>query len=155
MSRVALGLAVLAVLACAKKEKAVTDTTGAMAAESASAVVAAPPPNFAGKWTVRVMPENSDSTLLTYTLNATSDTSGWTFAFPNGNPIPVHVTISGDSILTEAGPYESWLRKGTMVVTNGTYRLEGDRLVGRVVAHYRTNKADSVGHTRQEGTRSQ
>jgi uncharacterized protein with PIN domain len=36
-----------------------------------------------------------------------------------------------------------------------TKRLEGDKLLGRIVAHYRTNKADSVGHTRNEGTRTQ
>ena len=41
-----------------------------------------------------------------------------------------------------------------MVSTHSVYRLEGDRLVGDVVAHYATTDADSVLQLTSEGTRA-
>jgi hypothetical protein len=109
--------------------------------------------DVAGKWTMRTMPENSDSTLVTYELVAKSDNSGWTFNFPKRKPVPVKVSTSGDSLITEAGPYESLLRKGIQVTTNSVLRLKDGKLVGTTVAHYKTTKPDSVRALRVEGTK--
>jgi hypothetical protein len=49
-------------------------------------------------------------------LTATADTSGWTMTRPAGKKVPVRVVaIGGDSIITEAGPYGSAVRKGVQV----------------------------------------
>ena len=90
----------------------------------------------AGKWNVRVARIGSDSALLMMVFNATGDPSTWTFDFPGRPPVPVAVTMDGDSIMTKAGPYTSALRKGVKVTTNGVMRLLDDKLVGTTTAHY-------------------
>jgi hypothetical protein len=140
---------------CAKPEqqaaKDSTATSLAAGATPAPISLAA----VAGKWTVRTMPANSDSVLLTFEMVATGDPSGWTFNFPNRAPIPVRVLATeGDSIVTEAGPYESALRKGVQVSTHSVMRLQDGNLVGNTVAHYSTSGADSVLNLRTHGTRA-
>src|SRR5215467_3408984 len=76
--------------------------------------------DLAGTWTVKTMTERGDSTLLTYTMTATADTTGWFITFPGRAPIASHVSpIAGDSVVVHVGPYESALRKGVQVTTNG------------------------------------
>jgi hypothetical protein len=140
-----------AVVGCAKPE------TKAPAAAS----VAPPPPpaialaDVAGKWSVKGMNEARDTTIVTYQLNATADTAGWTITFPNRKPIPARVAaVAGDSVVIEAGPYESALRKGVQVTTHGMFRLQNGMLVGLTVAHYKTTKPDSVRRIPTEGTRA-
>ena len=69
--------------------------------------------------------------------------------------MPVRVTVSGDSIMTATGPYESVLRKGVQVTTDGVLRKQDGKLVGISTAHYRTAGADSVVRLRIEMTRAQ
>ena len=64
------------------------------------------------------------------------------------------VAVAGDSIVTEAGPFESVLRKGVKVSTNSVLRLQNGKLVGTTIAHYATSGADSVRNLRIEGTRA-
>jgi hypothetical protein len=66
----------------------------------------------------------------------------------------MRVTIGGDSIITEAGPFESVRRKGVQVRTNSVMRLQDGNLVGNSVAHYVTKAADSVLRLRLTGTRA-
>ncbi|MBK6782150.1 MAG: hypothetical protein IPG75_21875 [Gemmatimonadetes bacterium] len=69
---------------------------------------------------------------------------------------PVRViAVDGDSIVTEAGPYDSALRPGTMVTTRSVMRLVGDKLVGTAAAHYDGTPADSVVQLSTEATRAQ
>jgi hypothetical protein len=155
---------VAALIGCRKSDRAAADTAaaGAAAAAGAPATVAEGGKtvpslslsDVAGKWTVRAMNEAGDSTLVTYVLNATPNPSGWTIKFPNRPPIAVHVAVSGDSIITDAGPYPSVLRKGVQVTTHGVSRLRGGKLVGTTVAHYTTSGPDSVRRVRTEGTRA-
>jgi hypothetical protein len=146
-----------ALIGCRKSEnRAAADT--AAATETAAAAPAAPAgislADVAGKWNMRTTNEAGDSTLVTYVLNATADPAGWTINFKNRPPVPVRVTVSGDSIITDAGPYESVLRKGVQVTTHGVSRLQGGKLVGITVAHYATSGPDSVRRVRTEGTRA-
>lgn len=126
---------------------------------SEEAAVALPRPialsEVAGKWTVKAMNEARDTTLVTYTLTATADTSGWTISFPNRPPIAAHVTVQGAGLVIDAGPYASVLRRGVQVTTHGVYRLENGNLVGTTIAHYTTTGADSVRRIVTEGTRQQ
>ncbi|MGQ0537315.1 MAG: hypothetical protein ACT4R6_00075 [Gemmatimonadaceae bacterium] len=147
MPRVPLALLALAV-ACAPAGEKMADTPGA-AAMPASISLA----DVAGTWTMRIMPENSDSVVATAELNATADAAGWTMILAGRPPLPMRVTVDGDSIMSEVGPYESVLRPGVQVTTNGVMRLEGGVLRGRTVAHYRSAGADSVVTFRSEATR--
>lgn len=125
--------------------------------EMADAPAAAPIAlaDVAGKWAVRVMPESGDSTLVSFELVATGDTSGWVFNFPKRKPVPVRiVAVDGDSIVTEAGPFESLLRKGVQVTSTTVNRLQDGKLVGVTTARYPAGGPDSVAHLRFEGTRA-
>lgn len=137
-----------------KEQPPAADTTAAMApAPEPAAATPISLADVAGKWTIRVMQENSDSAILTYEMVA--DTAGWTLNLPKRKPVKAKVTASGDSITAEAGPYESALRKGVQVTTNGVYRLKDGKLVGTTIAHYKTTKPDSVLTLRVEGTKAQ
>lgn len=95
-----------------------------------------------------------DSTLITYVVNATADTTGWTITFPGRPAIPMRVVgVAGDSVMIEAGPYASALRRGVQVRTTGAFRLQDGKLVGHNVAHYNVRTADSVLMLRSEGTK--
>jgi hypothetical protein len=155
MRRLALCCCAIALIGCnkPKEEPAVESTTAAPETPAAPAPIALT--DIAGKWTVRTMAESGDSTLVTYELVASSDTSGWSLNFPKRKPVPMRVVaVDGDSIVTEAGPFESVLRKGVKVTTRSVNRLQDGKLVGTTVAHYATSGADSVRNLRFEGTRA-
>ena len=93
---------------------------------------------------------------ITYDLVATGDQSGWTLKFPGRDPIPVRVVATeGDSIVWEAGPFESVIRKGVQVKNSRIVgRLQDGKLVGTTTATYEGQGADSVAHLTLEGTRA-
>jgi hypothetical protein len=110
--------------------------------------------DLAGTWTVTAMAESTDSVLITYELNATATSDGWTSTLPGREPIPVRVVlVDSDSVVAEAGPFESALRPGAMVTTRTVARLQGGMLTGTIVAHYGTDGADSVLTGRLHGMR--
>jgi hypothetical protein len=126
------------------------DTDAAAAAVPAPIALA----DVAGKWSVRLMPESGDSTLLTYEMTATGDTSGWAINFPKRKPVPLRVVaVAGDSIVTEAGPFESNLRKGVQVRVRTVNRLQDGKLVGATTSRYATTGPDTVAQFRVEATR--
>src|SRR5262249_47648709 len=128
-------------------------TPAASATPQAAAVVQLS--DVAGKWTVVGHDATTDSTLATYVLTATADTSGWTITFPNRPPVAMHVvSVAGDSIVTKSATYESVWRKGVQVTLDGVTRLKDGKLVGTSVAHYNVKTADSVRHIKMEGTRT-
>jgi hypothetical protein len=147
--------AVLAV-ACAKKEQPAPETA---AATPAAAPAPAPAPavtlaDFAGKWQVAATPTSGkDTTATKYTLTATADTSGWMIAFPSGVKVPVHVMLSGDSVIDKTGVFSSQRRKKMKVWTEGSFRVQGGKLTGMTTAHYQNAGADSVLQLRIDGTK--
>ena len=140
----ALGAAVL--VACSKAE--------APPAEPPAAPPALNLADLAGTWSFQTRAEGSDSVLVSYTVNATGTTDGWMINLPDRPPMPMTVTVSGDSIMTRTGPYESVLRKGVQVSTEGVLRMVGGKLVGNTIAHYASAGADSVVRLRMEGTKN-
>jgi hypothetical protein len=96
---------------------------------------------------------DSDSVILTYEMTASADPTAWTITFPGRPPIPLQPMADGDSIIVSAGPYESALRKGVQVSTNGVYRLVNGELVGQTTAHYQVKTADSVVMLRTNATK--
>jgi hypothetical protein len=137
---------------CTPAEEEATDE---MAADT-TAVVEAPGitlADVAGTWDVRSVPVSGpDTTATEYQLVATAD--GFTLHLPDRDPIIAVTTVSGDSIITDAGPFQSVRRDNVMVTTHAVWRLEGDRLVGETVAHYETSDPDSVLVLRTEATRA-
>jgi hypothetical protein len=128
------------------------DTAAAPATPSASTTISLA--DVAGKWKVRSTDE-AGGNVVEVELVATSDTSGWTLTGPNRKPVPVRVVeVAGDSIVTEAGPFESFIRKGVQVTTRTVYRLQGSKLVGTIEARYAMGGRDSVARRPTEGTRA-
>ena len=150
-----LGVALL-LAACAKKEDA-KPAESAMAAPAMAAPAPTPAPfslsDAAGKWDYVAKTPTGDTVLVHAVLTATADPDHWTLLFKGRTPVPLRVTVSGDSAITVAGPYESVLRKGVMVTTNGSMHMTNGKLVGHSVAHYATKSADSVRHLIIEATR--
>jgi hypothetical protein len=110
--------------------------------------------DVAGKYDFTGKNEAGDTTLVTYELNATADTTGWSITFPNRKPIPQRIiSVSGDSIVLEAGPYSSQIQKGVQVRTQTVYRLQNGKLVGRTVARYDTKGPDTLRIVISEGVR--
>jgi hypothetical protein len=153
--RFAMCCCAVAVVGCSQsKDQPATDEMADTAMAAAPAPIALA--DVAGKWSVRLMPESGDSAVLSYEMVATADTSGWAFNFPKRKPVPLRVVaVDGDSVVTEAGPFESNLRKGVQVTMSRTVsRLQDGKLVGATTAHYATSGPDSVAHFRFEGTRA-
>ncbi|CAN5765995.1 hypothetical protein BH20GEM1_BH20GEM1_09280 [soil metagenome] len=95
----------------------------------------------------------ADTTVNEYQI--VIDESSWTLHFPARDPVQSTVSVEGDRIIADSGPFESVRRPGTMVTTHTIFRLEGDRLVGDVTAHWQATDPDSVDQLRTEGTRAQ
>jgi len=137
---------------CAKTETAASDSAAAPAPPPAPAALTAA--DLTGKWDMRAVPVSGDTTPTTFVITAGTDNTGWTLTYPNRPPLPMRVTIDGDSIVSESEPYESVRRKGVQVRTNTVLRLEGGNLVGSAVARYTTKGADSVLNLRVTGSRA-
>jgi hypothetical protein len=141
--------------ACSKPDTEAADTA-AVAPPAAPAPAPLSLAQVAGRWNGRAVPETgTDTTPTTFVLTTTADTTGWSIAVPNRQPIPTRVVaVGGDSIVTETGPYESSRRRGVRVTTRVVWRMEGDRLIGSAVARYVTTGPDSVLRLRYEATRA-
>lgn len=138
---------VLLLAACAK-----VDDTAQVREPNEPAVVPVSLSALAGRWRMRAFNSAGDS-LVGYELNATGDTAGWTIVFPGRDPIPTRVAVLRSRIIIEAGPYQSVLRPGVEVRTQGTLQLQGDSLVGNTIARYGTTSSDSLLRVRVVGRR--
>lgn len=156
MRRSPLLCCAILLVGCTKAEKAAD--TAAVVDTTTPAAAAAPAPisldQVAGKWNVRILSaETGDSTLTSYVLDAKADTAGWSFKFPTGGPIAMHVvSMAGDSLVTEAGPFDSRLQKNVKVSSVVTWRLKDGKLVGAVASHYDT-KPPTTRNLIADGTR--
>ena len=147
----------LAFFACMSNDRDAATDSAAGTADTAAAANTISLADVAGTWNVTSTPESgTDTTATRYTMTITADTTGWTIAFPN-RPQPVAVRVvstDGDSIVTEAGPFQSVRRQNMQVTTRSVLRKEGDRLVGTTRARYQTTGADTVLMLRTSATRA-
>jgi hypothetical protein len=152
----AYGCCVAVLAGCSSSEQKPAADTTAVATPPAPP---APPPlafsDVAGKWNLRVTNEAGDSTLLTEVMTATATPAGWTIIRGKMKPQTVRPSVSGDSLMTDGGPYPSALRKGLKVTTHTVWHLVNGNLTGVTVAHYNTKSADSVRTLHDVGTRAQ
>jgi hypothetical protein len=136
-----------------------SSTSAPTSASTSTAATATATPmrlaDLAGRWEVRATPDSGkDTTTVRSVLVATADSTGWMTINPHGKRIPVRVVaVAGDSLVTEAGPFDSPRRKGMKVSTHTVMRREGDSLVGHIVAHFATTGPDSVLTMRAVGRR--
>jgi hypothetical protein len=145
----------LLLIGCGKPADKPEDTTvgEAPAAEAAPAGISLA--DMAGTWNVRSTLDGSDK-VITYDIAGSSDSSGWTLTFPGRDPIPLRIIAAeGDSMVWEAGPFESAIRKGVQVRKSRVVaRLQDGKLVGKTTATYEDQGADSVATLTLEGTRA-
>jgi hypothetical protein len=148
MRRIVLLCCAGLVLGCSKGEEQPAADTTAMGAPTLMLS------DVAGTWQIRVMGEMSDSVLTEYQMTATADPTTWVVTLPNRPPMTPTVTVSGDSIVMDMGPFESVLRAGVQVTTHSVARLQGGELVGTTTARYASASGDSVVTLRTRGTRA-
>lgn len=155
MRTIGVAVALLAIMACTKKDETPAVDTTAAAPAPAPAPAAITAADLTGSWDVSVKNEAGDSTLTTYVLTAPADTSKWTMQFKGrSDAIPTHITaMAGDSVTLHTGPYSSALRKDVQVWTDAVYRIVDGKMVGKAVAHYSVKTADSVRTLNVEGTK--
>ena len=109
--------------------------------------------DVAGKWMLRAT-DLDGSNPVEIMLTATADSSDWLLVSANRPPIHERIiAVAGDSIVTEAGPYESFLLKGVQVRQRDVYRLAEGKLVGTLYGTYALPRGDSTTVRRIEGTR--
>lgn len=154
MRWLALSLCAVVVAACAKSEQPpATDTAAGATAPAAPAATTLD--QVAGTWNLNVANQTGDSTLLAIVVRATADGNGWTIKYPDRpDPVPARAVAAGDSIVVDAGPYASPIRKNVQTTIHAVWRLQGDSLGGPVTAHYNVKTADSVRVFRAMGTRA-
>jgi hypothetical protein len=138
MRRLALVLSLVLLAACAKPET--PPATDAPAAPTISLA------DVAGEWMVQATAVGSDSVIVMFSMTASVDPEGWTMNLTDRDPVPMRITVSGDSIVHSAGPYQSVLRDGVEVSVTGSMHLVDGELVGSSVAHYAMSGADSTAH---------
>ena len=149
-----LAFAVIVVAACTKADTPpAADTSMPVATETPQAPITLA--SVAGKWNQNVMGPSSDSVLVTSVATFDGDPAGWSFQNLGGPVIPIrNVTVSGDSITYEAGPYASPVRKGVKVSIRVAMTTRDGNIVGNVTARYQTKEPDSVRQFRIAGTRA-
>ena len=157
MRAVRMGWIALALVGCSRPaDKPAETADGEVTATADAEPAAISLGDFAGTWSVRSTLRDDPSKSVTYDLTATSDSAGWSIRFPGGDPIPLRVVaVEGDSVVTEAGPFASQLRKGLQAHSRVVTRLQGEKVVGTVDVRYEVSGPDSVALLDLEGTRKQ
>lgn len=116
--------------------------TAACAPAKEEAAPPAPPAgptlaDFAGTWnTTTTLTGVADPVASVMTGGA--DGSGWTMTLEGRPPIPVQVSVVGDSLISQSAEYESVLRAGVMVSVRTASVLSDGMLMGNMVATYKT-----------------
>ena len=133
MRTAALAVSLVFVAACAPKEQA-----------------EAPPPappvvtlaDFAGTWNATTTMTGAAAPVETQ-LVGTSEGS-WSMIAAGRDPIPLTVSLSGDSLIAVSAEYESLIRPGVRVTIRTANVRSGDTMNGNVVATYKSASGDEV-----------
>ena len=148
MRRTFLVFAAITLFACGRSDDDVAaDSPAAAAAPSLTFA------DFAGRWSIQLLSDMSDSVLASYELNATADGSSWTLTPTGREPIPIRAAVAGDSLELDAGPYKTTTPANVDVTTHAVSRLEGGMLIGKFESQYALAGGDSVVRGRVRGTR--
>ena len=154
MRSLALSTLAVIVVACAKSEAPPATDTAAAAAPAPAVPAALTLDQVTGTWNMNVTTPAGDSTFMAIVVTATPD-GNWKLKYPDRpEPVATRAAAAGDSIVIEAGPYVSPIRKTVQTTIHGIWRLQGDSLGGPVTAHYPVKTPDSLRVFRAMGTRA-
>jgi len=155
--RTPIALATLALLAaCGGGDAPATDDAmeDAMSApmESTTAAEAGPTlSDFAGEWELTATLEGAAEPVP---VRLQGDATGaWTMMLEGRDPMMASATVVGDSLVMEVAEYESVLREGVMVSTRSAVVMEGEMMMGNLVATYTTPEGEEVVSGTLSGTR--
>ena len=96
--------------------------------------------DIAGVWRVQTMIGPSDSVVATLELTETVSDKRWSMVLADHPRVPVRVlTVGGDSVVWEAGPYPSTRRVGQTVVLRTVGHYKGGEMWGSFEATYSVN----------------
>jgi len=96
-------------------------------------------PTVAGTWVTEstVKTAAGKDTVVNSLLTATADANGWVTQLAGRDPIPTRVVaMGGDSVVTEAGPFQSVARPGQTVTTHESLHFKDDAVWGTIEARY-------------------
>jgi predicted house-cleaning NTP pyrophosphatase (Maf/HAM1 superfamily) len=92
--------------------------------------------DLAGTWSMRTMMGPKDSVVTRSTMIVSAD-GKVTLKFQNGQSATSRVlSMAGDSVVAQTGPYSSVLRPGQMVTTTTTTHFNGNNATGTMIAAY-------------------
>lgn len=130
-----LAALVLAVAACAKTETPATDSPAAAAPPPAPAALTAA--DVAGTWEAEGMPMDKDTVVVRFTMTNDSTGQNSMTVFASGDRIKsTSNAFNGDSLVSNAGPFKSQVRKGQQVTTRVVLRMQDGKLVGQSHSKY-------------------
>jgi hypothetical protein len=132
-------LAGFAATAVAQQPPAQPKPKAAAPKAAAPQAAASAKPTIAGTWAIEssVKTAAGKDTVVNSLLTATADTNGWVLHLAGRAPIPTRVVaMGGDSVVAEAGPFESVSRPGQTVTTHETVHFKGDAAWGTIEARY-------------------
>ncbi len=113
--------------------QAKTEAKQAGAPKAANAITWA---DLTGDWVGKSMRGNSDSVITEVTTTFGADKKVWV-KFPNRDPLPARmVSMGGDSVVVEVGPYDSITRAGHKVTTRMTSHVRDHKMHGTFSARF-------------------
>jgi hypothetical protein len=137
MRGVALALSLALLTACAPKDDAPAADDAAVQAPAAPTIA-----DFAGNYAVTAI---IGTDTVPSTMMLTADGAGSTMSLPGRPDVPITVSMSGDSLVTQSAEYESVLQAGTMVtVRTAAVRGADGGMTGNMVATYKAPGGDTV-----------
>lgn len=131
-------LVAVPVVACAPAEEAPPDEQ-AEAREEPTPTLA----DFAGTWQQTAQLAGTEEA-VELTVVGTPESDGWSMQFEGRDPVPLEVSVEGDSLITESAEYESILRPGVMVTVRSAGALHDGRMTGTLVAEYQTEDGEET-----------
>ena len=96
-------------------------------------------PTVAGTWAIEstVKTAAGKDTVVNSLVTASADANGWVTHLAGRDPIPTRVVaMGGDSVVTEAGPFQSVARPGQTVTTHEALHFKDDAVWGTIEARY-------------------
>lgn len=98
--------------------------------------------DFAGTWDLMAEVDGAEAPVAVQIMGTAE--GQWTMMLEGREPLAAAVEIVGDSLVMNVAEYESVLRAGVMVGTRSAVVMDGDMMIGTLVATYATPEGDEV-----------
>lgn len=99
--------------------------------------------DFAGTWQYTVSMAASEGPVH-LTIVGTPDSDDWFMQLDHGDPVPLQVSVVGDSLITESAEYEGIFRPGVSITVRTAGALQNGSMTGVVLTRYRTEDGDEA-----------